>query len=137
MKRALGPWPVTTPSCSEPICIIEAILLDQTLDLNDHIIPALLIQSYDMIVFFYLEPGNDSARIILKSIKVSHYYKSYNYLRFYRMFNGGFQTATTQVTVEIAIITVSYGTASVNSFSLAVVLKNLHYKWYLYLRFAA
>jgi len=53
------------------------------------------------------------------------------------IFSGGFQTTTTQVTVEIAIFTGGSITAGVNLFLLAVVFKNLHYKWYLYLRFPA
>jgi len=44
------------------------------------------------------------------------------------IFSGGFQTATTQVTVEIEIFTGGSITAGVNLFLLAVVFKNLHYK---------
>jgi hypothetical protein len=40
------------------------------------------------------------------------------------------------VTVEVVISAGGYGTAGVNSLSLAVIVKNLQYKWYLYLRFA-
>jgi hypothetical protein len=52
-------WAQACGSASLFVSSNEAILLNQTLDLDDHIIPALLMQSYDMIVFFYLEPGND------------------------------------------------------------------------------
>ena len=43
-------------------------------------------------------------------------------------FNGGFETAITQVMVEIAIITVGSKTAGDNSLSVADIVKNLHYK---------
>ena len=67
------------------------------------------------------------------SIVTQHYYKMYNCWRFYRLFSGGFQTATTRATVEMAISINDYGTVGVNSLSLAVIVKNLKY---LYLRFA-
>ena len=44
-------------------------------------------------------------------------------------FNGGFETAITQVMVEIAIITVGSKTTGDDSLSVADIVKNLHYKW--------
>jgi len=52
--------PCSAAACT---CVAHRPDPDMALDLDDHIIPALHMQSYDTIVFFYLQPSNDSARI--------------------------------------------------------------------------